>query len=803
MTHLNSRVPELLAPAGGPEALRAAVNNGADAVYLGVDRLNARQSAENFTLASLPEATRYAHLRGSKVYLTANVVILQDEMTDALSMVDEAWAAGVDAVIVQDLGFLRVLKEELPDVRIHASTQINAHNVPTVSLLADMGVDRVTLARETSLEQITHIAASAGVEVESFVHGALCISYSGQCLMSSMIGGRSANRGQCAQPCRLAYEMVDEKSKSRPAPGPYLLSPKDLCGIDALPALIASGVAALKIEGRAKGPEYVALVTSVYRSALDRAIADPAGFEVTSAEREILSEAFSRGFTQAYLAKDRSREMMSHTRPNNRGVSIGRVARLEGEDAVISLDSALDSHDTIEFWTARGRFAQKVGKIRFNGQVVTTGPGREKVSIRPERAISQGDRVFRVVNARLDEAARRTFAESAGGAARPLDIAVNVVIGEPLRVEVRLDGHVGAADGPVIEAARTKPVSSEDVVEHVGRLGGTAFSAHAWDVTLSPGAGVGFSLLHRVRREAIEALEESLLSPWRERATQEPALSTATRRKVARAEVPEIVIRTDDIAVARACLRAGAQRAIMPAWAIASEPDLPDGIVPELPRIAHDHEVDDLLKIVDGFDRVVCGNLGLLPSLAAGKRQCESHWGLNSVNQWTIESLTELGSEFVWLSPELSGHQISAITEHSVAPVGIAVYGRQEVMVTEHCALMSLGECRQLCGTCPRRLSWHALRDAKGYAFPVSTDPTGRSHIFNSVPLDLTRSLPEIVAAGVAAVRLDFTVEHQQEAQHITRLVREGVVAAVAGKPAEDAKLASSVTTGHFFRGIR
>jgi len=803
MTAPNITRPELLAPAGSPEALRAAVNNGADAVYLGVDRLNARRGATNFTLEALPEVTGYAHLRGTRVYLTANVVVLQDEMSDALSMIDEAWAAGVDAVIVQDLGLLSLIRSELPQVRIHASTQIDAHNTPTVALLAQMGVERVTLARETSLSEITTIAAASAVEVESFVHGALCICYSGQCFMSSMIGGRSANRGQCAQPCRLAYELLDDKGKVRATPGPHILSPKDLCGIDALPALVRSGVSALKIEGRMKSPEYVALVTGVYRGALDRAIVDPDGFEVTEAERDILAEAFSRGFTQAYLAEERGRDIMSYARPNNRGVPIGRVARLEGGQAVISLDTPLDSQDMIEFWTTRGRFAQKVGKMRFKGQPVAVGPAGEKVSITAERQVSQGDRVFRVANARLDEAARRTFAEAATDAASPIDIAVRVETGKPLRIELRMGEHAVSVEGPEIEPARTKPVSTEEIIEHVGRLGGTAFTAGAWDVTLSPEAGVGFSLLHRVRREAVEALQAELLAPWADRVSVEPVASLPARKRLPRIEVPELAIRTDDIAVARACLLAGAQHAIMPAWSLAEEPELPRGIIVEVPRVAHDREVDDLVKGAARFDRSVCGNLGLLPLLGEQDKQRDAHWGLNAVNPWTVDALTDLGAGFAWLSPELSGRQIAAIAAASGVPVGLAIYGRQEVMVTEHCVLMSIAECGRLCGTCPRRQSWHALKDAKGYAFPVSTDPMGRSHVYNSVPLDLTRALPELIEAGVGAVRLDFTVEHQQEAQHITRVVREAIVAAVAGKPAQDAKLARTATTGHFYRGVR
>ena len=368
--------PELLAPAGGPEAFRAAVNNGADAVYLGLGSLNARRGAENFTPRTLADACRYAHVRGSKVYLTANVLVLPSEMQSALELVDEAWTAGVDAVIVQDLGLMRALRRVMPYVRIHASTQLNAHNSPTIAELERLGVARVTLARETSIEEIAQFTAQGAIEVESFVHGALCMCYSGQCLLSSLIGARSANRGMCAQPCRLPYDLTDD-ARSLASEGQHLLSPKDLAGISLLPRLVEAGVAALKIEGRMKSPEYVALVTGVYREALDRAIAAPAAFDVRDGERHVLEEAFSRGFTQSYLLGERGNAMMSYRRPNNRGVPLGRVLDVRAGSATIAFELQADAEDTIEFWTASGRFAQRIGEVNT--------PGRPTLQSRPGR----------------------------------------------------------------------------------------------------------------------------------------------------------------------------------------------------------------------------------------------------------------------------------------------------------------------------------------------------------------------------------------------------------------------------------
>ncbi len=798
--------PELLAPAGGPDALLAALNNGADAVYLGVESFNARRGAENFTLETLPEATRLAHLRGARVYLTANVLVMAEETREALDLLDEAWAAGVDAVILQDLGLASLAASELPHVRLHASTQLNAHNAATVAELARRGFARVTLARETPVSAMAGLAAAADVEIEAFVHGALCVSYSGQCLMSSMIGGRSANRGRCAQPCRLTYGLLDARSQPKAAPGPHLLSPKDLCGLDMLPALIGAGVGALKIEGRMKAPEYVALVTGVYRAALDRALSDPEGFEVTDAERSILAEAFNRGFSSAYLDGIRDDRMMSYSRPNNRGVPVGRVAKVLGGDVYVSLDTALDQADTVEFWTSRGRFAQKAGELRLSGRPVGVAPAGKTVTMRAEKSLSAGDRVFRVANAALEEAARRTFATRAGTRPIPLDVAVSVVVGRPVSVEVRHGEFVGQASGPVVEAARTKAITAEEITEHVGRMGGTLFEPGAFDIELSPGAGLGYSVLHHARRDAIAALEDAMLAGWSKREPVHPK-PRALPKGVTVTEVPDIVVRTDDPAIARACLAAGAQRAIVPAWAYdATDAETPaGGVWVELPRIAHDAEVGALVDTARAAGRIVAGNLGLLAAVGGLDEPlaAEAHWGLNAANAYTVEALAESGAGFVWLSPELSGRQVAAVVKQARVPVGIALYGRQEVMVTEHCVLMSAGPCDQRCGTCPRRQGWYALKDAKGYAFPVMSDPSGRSHIFNSVPLDLTRALAEIVEAGVSAVRLDFTVEHLQEAQHITRLAREALVAVASGKAPKEGLARQQGTSGHFFRGVR
>ena len=792
--------PELLAPAGGPNSFVAAIANGADAVYLGVDHLNARRSAENFTVETLAETCRFAHIRGVRVYLTVNVVVLPSEVAGALELVDEAWAAGIDAVIVQDLGLLWSVRRALPHVRVHSSTQINAHNTATVRTLDTLGVSRVTLAREVSLDEIAGFVSAGPIEIESFVHGALCVCYSGQCLMSSLIGGRSANRGQCAQPCRMTYELVDGSGAVTATPGAHLLSPKDLAGIAVLPQLVESGVAALKIEGRMKNPEYVALVTGVYRSALDRAAADPASYTVRDGETAVLSESFSRGFTEAYLLGECGNEMMSYQRPNNRGVFMGRVVASERGAATIALEAQLEAEDTVEFWTSSGRFAQAAGPLFFDGAEHATAPAGVRATIHAEHSTVTGDRVFRVRNAALASAARRTFEHPGAAAGFALDFAVRVVTGEALRVSV-VDpgGRTGAAEGGIVEPARTKAVTAEEVAEHIGRLGGTPYRIGTFDLALSPEAGVGFSALHRARRDALVAYERAVLSPWSDRKRSRPAVPR-TSGPGARCSRPDVVVEATSLEVALACLAAGADRAHVPTTLL-SPGAVPAGIVPLVARILHDPETPAALRFATPSGTVAVGNLGVIGLASKAGASVEAHWSLNALNAMAVEQLSALGAGLVWLSPELSGRQIAEVCSATQVPLGVGVWGRQEVMVTEHCTLMAEGECDRRCGACDRRGSSRLLRDRKGYEFPVQTDITGRSHIFNSVRLDLTAALPEIVGAGIAAIRLDVHTESTRDAATAVKAMCSALESVMAGRALVEAPR-QNTTSGQFFRGL-
>ena len=306
---------ELLSPVGDFECLKAAVQNGADAVYLGSASFSARAFATNFDDEALEKAITYAKLRGVKTNLTLNTLIKNDEMPQAIELAKKAYELGIDAIIIQDLGLARYLIKNFPGLAIHASTQMSVHNLEGVLALQKMGFSRVVLSRELSLQEIEYICQNSDIEIEVFVHGALCVSYSGQCLFSSMVGGRSGNRGKCAQPCRLPYELMENDKTINKG---YLLSPRDLCGLEYLPQLVNAGVSCLKIEGRMKTPEYVATVTRIYRKYLDLAISGET-FEISQQDKNDLLQVFNRGgFSSGHLAPNANKDLVYKTKSNNR-----------------------------------------------------------------------------------------------------------------------------------------------------------------------------------------------------------------------------------------------------------------------------------------------------------------------------------------------------------------------------------------------------------------------------------------------------------------------------------------------------
>ena len=837
MRRERERHVELLAPAGNRPALHAAVAGGADAVYLGLETFNARRGADNFTLETLREACDFAHLRGVSVYVTMNTIILPDEVGEALECVRQAYRAGADGFIVQDIGLAAEISRTLPEASLHLSTQMNTHNLAGVRAAARLGAERITLAREVSLDEIALLCAAAaeeGMEVEVFAHGALCVCYSGQCFMSSMIGGRSANRGMCAQACRLPYELQNKAlQKSLPSPGDHLLSPQDLCTVDRVDDLVAAGVASLKIEGRMKSPEYVFAVTSVYRKALDAALAKE-NAAITDADRDRLTDAFSRGFTTAYLDGKRGNDIMSYQRPNNRGLFLGRVDEVRDGAAYLKSAHALTEGDVLEFWTRKGNGTLTLGPVR------TDKKGRYHLPLEGKtRTVKAGDRVFRV------RSAEAAFEDDAREPRVPLVGTATLHIGEPLRMEFhpaaeadiegaprttlavarRLqaafpDGVSGVAEGAPVEAARTRAVSFDDVAAHIDRLGNTPYQLVNLTIDMDDGVGIGFSALHGVRAAALDVLTEVLTAEGHGRTL--PRTIPREPLPAARPTGCRVAVTVTNPACARAAKRAGAHLIYVPALnyrrgeaviagqknAAAEQAGYPKGCIPIMPVADHEAVGGAREAVVDAdvWKYAAEGKPLLAESLGAMERASEegalldvgSHVPIT--NGLSLAVASEFGAARVWLSPELTLRQIEEVAKDAPVELGVLLIGAQELMVTEHCMLMSQGPCDENCAECPRRKSPHVLKDRKGYEFPVVTDAMGRSHLYNAVELDIASSMPELLAAGISSYMVDATLMNAEETAHaVGRAIRALHVAQNDGNAI--AKMPNT-TSGHLYRGV-
>lgn len=813
---------ELLAPAGNMECLHAAVKAGADAVYLGAGHFNARRGADNFSLENLAEACDYAHLRGVKIYLTLNTVVLPSELPDALELARQAYRCGVDAFIVQDIGISIELSRIMPDVEVHVSTQMNIHDKDGLRAAAALGATRVTLARELSLAEIARLhelAEELGVELESFAHGALCICYSGQCFMSSLVGGRSANRGRCAQACRLPYELHNRAlRKTLDAPGEHLLSPKDLCTANLIPELLHAGVASLKIEGRMKSPEYVQAVVGVYRAVIDRVEAaidrdgidsvvasDAPELRASEEEMNVLSEAFSRGFTTAYLKGKRGNEIMSYGRPNNRGVFVGRVAKVREGLVFIDPETELHVGDLIEFWTNRGHFVHTIGEFK------TDRAGR--VFFPVERAVGKGDRVFRVRNA---EAA---FVDDDKLPSVAVCARAELRIGQPalLTFTVAAGDASVTVEGPEVEAARTKAITEKEVREHIDRMGTTPFYLSSLEIDLDEGVGMGFSMLHKLRARAAEELQETILAHYHARKlerTPSRAFAPVVRKGWCR-----VAALATNPACARAAKRAGADLIYVPAanyrrgeaviagqlYDTAEQAGYPKQCIPVLPTVSQMFDEEkrngfDTWKRVKADKPVMVENLGQLLHATEMGAAPEVGPHIPVTNKLDLQAMADLGAQRVWLSPEFSLVQIEELGDMAPMPLGLTIMGQTELMVTEHCLLMSQGPCNQKCAECARRKSPHYLKDRKGYEMPVITDCTGRSHLYNAVQMDVAHLMPEIIGAGVSTVLVDTTLMNVKETtEKVARAVR---ARDIAQKDGNKVAKAEGATSGHLFRGV-
>lgn len=827
---------ELLAPAGSMESLYAAVYEGANAVYLAGDSFGARAYAKNFDNDALKKAVKYAHLHNVAVHVTVNTIVDDSEFEKLDEYIKFLSDIDVDAVLVQDLGVFSRVRQIAPHLPIHASTQMTAHNLDGVLALGELGVSRVVLSRELTLEEICHIVKNTNLEIEIFMHGALCVCYSGACLMSSMIGGRSGNRGRCAGPCRLSYSLVDDKNNDllKGKAGNYLLSPRDLATIDMLPELIASGVKSFKIEGRMKRPEYVATVVRVYRKAIDRILNND--FYVTDNEKNDLKQIFNRDFTTAYLKGNYpGKDFMSDKRPNNRGILVGRVLKYSKNFVTMKLSKDLSCGDIIEFWVkVGGRVTATLEKI-FNEKdnEITSAAAGDVVKFKIVGKVSENDRAFKVYDSRLMNLAKKTYEDI-----KRIDLTAEVTakIGEPLKIKF-IDNlqniGVGLTDF-IGEEAKNRPLTEETLYKQLNRLGDTAFSLKKLTADIDDNVMFPLSEINEARRKAVLELEKNRIASFNLpcRVEENFVVSQICHKGgedkfFDKSNVGKLFVRVDNLDNVRCAIENGADGVIygdetfshkiieaveyekVAEFVRKSGKEIYFGT----PRIVKLSEEKLFAKNLKMFEKIKPNGIYLhnIGQICCAKNETAlplySDFSLIAYNSETIKFLKDYGVKGITLSEELTLEQIKALIKKAQIPCEIIIHGRVELMVSNYCVLGTFlgGRGEKPCNT-PCIKGKYFLKDRMGELFPVVTDEYCRMHILNSKIRSMLPYMSEL-----SKLPLNFRIDGRyQETAALSKIVSAYKKAKTLLKVSEDKARElekdlfnpKDITRGHFFRGV-
>lgn len=848
-----TRSMELLSPAGSFEAFKAAVENGANAIYLGGKSFNARASAANFDLEELKSAIRYAHQRQVKVFVTVNILIADKEFPELLEYLYSLYEIGADAVILQDPGVARMMKDVIPELEKHASTQMTVNTRWGVRHLESLGFARAVLAREVSAQEMEIVCKATPLEIEVFAHGALCICYSGQCLMSSFIGGRSGNRGTCAQPCRMAYQLINDRKTNMLAQanvGEHLLSPRDLNLVEELSELQRVGVDSLKVEGRMKRPEYVATVTRLYRQALDRLgerikqrEESGKGNLLSPEEHLELTQIFNRDFTSAYLYQHPGAELMSYNRPNNRGTRLGRIVGLERGRLRVKLEAALNRGDGIEIWTGHGREGLTVEQMWLDKHPTEGARSGETVELEFHGQARSGDRVFKTHDALLMEKAQLSFQEGKEQRKYPLQIRLKGNLNEKLIMEVS-DGQasVTVESTNLAQAALKRPLTEDYLWQQLGRLGNTPYYLDKLELDIEGGLMLPVSDLNDMRRRAVEEFLNRVepqikITPeeYHRRTERWGQLIHKSRQSSGKEEKRIVSVAVSDLEGLKAALGAGAGRILFGGeqWRSRRGFSLENvragmelcqraGVegVWRLPRILNEEQSTRWLKILREVmlweikPVMMAANLGELELI----RELDPAWpgatdySLNVFNEAGVAYFQELKAKIITLSPELHFEQLKILGEWPNTE--ILVFGDLEMMVSEYCPVgATLGgkigdQCTKPCLKEP-----YFLRDRLNYDFPVETDVDCRMHLFNAKRLNLYNELEQIEGLGIKNIRLQLARSSAREISEVTRLfvqdwqgkgklANRSEKSIATGMKALAELYTEGFTKGHFFRGV-
>ncbi len=791
MVSMARKTMELLAPAGDEAALRAAVCAGADAVYLGYSMFGARASATNFDDEALEKAVAYAHTYHVRVHVTVNTLIKQGELEavdQALSVIN---CCGADVLLVQDLGVAALAKARYPALKRHASTQLSICDAYGARFAKEQGFSRVVLARECTLDDMRR-ASEEDIETEAFVHGALCSSMSGQCLMSSLSGGRSGNRGRCAQPCRQEMTLGGRRGA--------LLSLKDLMLRDALPQLMEAGVCSLKIEGRLKRPEYVAVVTESYRRALDE-LARGEFFGTSDAEKKRLMQAYHRGgFTGGHALGAEDAALVSEERVGHGGVAMGRVTKVRGPLADIRLTETLHDGDGLQLRGREDYDLRYAGPEKAQGQEAT-------VRLRPGAPVQAGDSAVRLTDAKQDAWAHALTE-------KPIPVSMQAVlrVDEPMRLTIS-DGESSAEVlGDVAQHPISRALTEEELRRQLGKLGDTPLTLQRLDVEMQS-VFAPVSALNALRRNAVDAMLATRRAAFRAPSDAPPQPLCLDKPLPTRSPLTrELAVLTHDAALGEVLLDAGATLLMYEPEELSTVRSdlerLPQGAWLALPPQLSAQDIDALLLCTGEYRHklggVVVGTAGQLGApwpvpVALGT-------GVQVSNREAARALLAYQPRFFCHWPEWNEGELKALALEE-QPALLTVYGRERLMVLNHCparAALSLRNGHAACRLCDEgregALKGQYLRDRKGYEFPLWRTRTGRGCVISvlaALPTELSRFDAARRALG-AGMLLRFSVEDAQEQLRITR-----AFAALQRGERPDAPIVTPATAGHFTRGAQ
>ena len=781
---------ELLSPAGDMNCIKAAVQNGADCIYFGANLFSARASAKNFDMEELEEAIKYCKIRGVKTNLTLNILLKDDEIHEAFSIAKRAYECGIDAIIVQDLGLARLLIKNFPDLDIHASTQMSVHNLEGVLELQKLGFKRVVLSRELSIEEIEYIAQKSDIEIEVFVHGALCISYSGQCLLSSIIGGRSGNRGKCAQGCRLPYELVENYNKVLDSG--YLLSPRDLCGLDYIPRLINAGVKSFKIEGRLKSPEYVASVTRIYRKYIDKVINDEK-YVVEEADKKELTQVFNRGgFSSGHFETHANQDLIFKEKPNNIGIFLGYVSKFNSSKGLITLTLAepIGIGDTIALENETGTYT--ISELMLGKQNCKEADEEDTVTIgRMKGKIKVGDKVYKMSSKALTTELLRPINEKEQLKKIPLNCEVKIIKGSPISIHVssasdleiyrKLDVYCEVDSIP--EEAKKHPLEKEKVEAQISKTTDTPYSFKNIKIKLDDNCFLpNIKHLNELRRIAL-----SLVQNYAE---------TNIKRK-SKAEFKDINLRKSKMEKKIALLLndikknenyrtiEGVDRIYIPLKFFTKkeyEEIIEDlsrkfDVFVYLPTIIKNNYKNLLATYVEstiekyniqGFVLSNVSNFEFLGKYNSDKYELISNYTFNCFNKFTMKELENLGINTITISPELDRETIN--TMGSKARCELIVYGRAPLMNMNYCPLGSANHCYPSCEMRCKTENKYYLRDRMNFKFPIVPDNIQTvSTLYNSKITSI-----DIDDFEGFSYRIDTLEESPEEIQEIINIVKDG-----------------------------